>query len=112
MAPYGYRGRETSSYEVMRWGERRNHLLRIYNLREGLTAADDWLPDRFFDEPIDAGRFAGARLDRAAFRAAIDLYYGSMGWDAADVPTRQRATTSTWSGPCRATKMDHELRPL
>ncbi|MDP8959616.1 MAG: hypothetical protein M3N51_10590, partial [Actinomycetota bacterium] len=34
-------GWETSSYEVMRWGERRLHLLRLYNLREGLTAGDD-----------------------------------------------------------------------
>ncbi|MGH9166223.1 MAG: aldehyde ferredoxin oxidoreductase family protein [Acidimicrobiia bacterium] len=89
-------GWETSSYEFMRWGERRLHLLRIYNLREGLTAADDLLPDRFFDEPIDAGRFAGARLDRNAFRDAIDLYYASMGWDAAGVPTP-------------ATRYDHHL---
>ena len=80
-------GGETSSYEVMRWGERRNHLLRIYKLREGFTAVDDWLPDRFFDEAIDVGRFTGARLDRTSFRAAIDLYYASMGWDAAGVPT-------------------------
>ena len=33
-------------------GERRMHLMRMYNLREGLTAADDRLPDRFFDEAI------------------------------------------------------------
>jgi aldehyde:ferredoxin oxidoreductase len=37
-------GWETSGYEVMRFGERRNHLMRLYNLREGLTAADDTLP--------------------------------------------------------------------
>ena len=35
-----------TSYEIMRFGERRNHLMRVYNLREGLTAADDTLPDR------------------------------------------------------------------
>lgn len=89
-------GWETSSYEFMRWGERRMHLLRIYNLREGLSMADDRLPDRFFDEPIDAGRFAGARLDRAHFRAAIDQYYAAMGWDEAGVPTA-------------ATRYDHHL---
>lgn len=80
-------GWETSSYEFMRWGERRAHLLRIYNLREGLTAADDRLPDRFFDMPIDAGRFTGSRLDRSQFDQAISLYYGTMGWDQAGVPT-------------------------
>lgn len=48
-------GWETSDYEIMRIGERRNHLMRCYNLREGLTAQDDTLPDRFFEEPIASG---------------------------------------------------------
>lgn len=79
-------GWETSSYELLRWGERRNHLLRVYNNREGLTAADDTLPDRFFEEPIDSGPKAGLKLDRAAFRAAIDCYYAMMGWDEQGAP--------------------------
>ena len=45
-------GWETGDYEVMRIGERRMHLARWYNLREGLTSADDTLPERFFREPI------------------------------------------------------------
>ena len=32
----GVTGWETSSYEIMRFGERRNHLMRAYNYREGL----------------------------------------------------------------------------
>jgi aldehyde:ferredoxin oxidoreductase len=48
-------GWETSSYELMRAGERRLHLMRWHNLREGLTAAEDRLPDRFHEEPIAAG---------------------------------------------------------
>ena len=31
-------GFETSSYEIMRLGNMRNQLFRIYNLREGITA--------------------------------------------------------------------------
>ncbi len=80
-------GWDTSAYELMRWGARRNHLLRLYNVREGLTAADDTLPARFFDEPVDAGRFAGVRLDRSRFGEIKALYYASMGWDDAGVPT-------------------------
>jgi len=80
-------GWETSGYEVMQWGARRLQLMRIYNLREGLTAADDRLPGRFFDEPIDAGPLAGTRLDREAFAAMIATYYELMGWDPAGVPT-------------------------
>ena len=79
-------GWETSSYEILRWGERRNHLMRVYNNREGLTPADDWLPDRFFDEAIDSGVKQGLKLDRQAFRAAILTYYEMMGWDEQGVP--------------------------
>jgi aldehyde:ferredoxin oxidoreductase len=74
-------GWNTSSYEIMRYGERRNHLMRVYNLREGLTSADDTLPDRFFDEPIPQGEWAGTRIDRSAFRDVIRTYYRMMGWD-------------------------------
>ena len=79
-------GWETSSWEIMRWGERRWHLMRAYNLREGLTAADDTLPDRFFDEPIGEGRWTGTRLDRRRFGEAIGVYYRMMGWDDAGRP--------------------------
>ncbi len=74
-------GWETSSYELLRWGERRNHLMRFYNNREGLAPADDWLPDRFFDEAITAGPKAGVKLDREGFRRVLQTYYEMMGWD-------------------------------
>ena len=79
-------GWDTSSHEFMRWGERRNHLMRVYNLREGLTAADDTLPDRFFTEPIRHGRLAGTVLDRKGFGEAVKTYYQMMGWDSRGIP--------------------------
>jgi aldehyde:ferredoxin oxidoreductase len=81
-------GWNTSGYEIMRFGERRLHLMRAYNLREGLTAADDTLPARFFDEAIrmPGARWDGQRLDRAAFTAAVQTYYRLMGWDDAGRP--------------------------
>jgi aldehyde:ferredoxin oxidoreductase len=51
-----------------------------------MMLADDWLPDRFFDDPIDSGVKQGAQLDRQAFRAAIETYYEMMGWDEQGVP--------------------------
>jgi aldehyde:ferredoxin oxidoreductase len=89
-------GWETSDHEIMRVGERRNHLMRWYNLREGLTDADDRLPDRFHDEGIASGPRRGDRLDREAFRQAIGDFYAMMGWD-----TRGR--------PLPATLYDHGL---
>jgi aldehyde:ferredoxin oxidoreductase len=89
-------GWSVGEHEVLRWGQRRLHLARLYNLREGLTAADDRLPDRFHTEPIDAGRHAGAVLNRDEFAAARSLYYGLSGWDAGGVPLP-------------ATLVDHDL---
>jgi aldehyde:ferredoxin oxidoreductase len=80
-------GWNTSSYEIMRLGERRLHLMRVYNLREGLTAAADTLPVRFFTEPLNgSGRFAGLRLERNRFGEALRVYYRMMGWDDAGRP--------------------------
>ena len=79
-------GWETSSHELMRIGERRNHLYRVYNNREGLGPEDDTLPDRFFDEAISDGPKQGNRLDRDTFRQVIATYYQMMGWDEAGVP--------------------------
>ena len=79
-------GWQTSSWEVMRWGERRLHLMRVYNLREGLTAADDTLPDRFFEDPIPDGRWQGVKLDRHRFADALQTFYRMMGWTDTGVP--------------------------
>jgi aldehyde:ferredoxin oxidoreductase len=81
-------GWSTSAYEIMRFGERRLHLMRVYNLREGLSADDDTLPHRFFDEAIrmPGERWHGAVLDRERFLAAIQTYYRMMGWDRGGRP--------------------------
>lgn len=79
-------GWQTSGHEIMRYGERRNHLMRVYNLREGLTAADDTLPDRFFDDPIAEGQWTGTRLDRHRFADIVHTYYQMMGWDGEGRP--------------------------
>jgi aldehyde:ferredoxin oxidoreductase len=79
-------GWETSSWEIMRFGERRLHLMRLYNLREGLSAADDELPDRFYTEPIEGGPQKGAVLDRTRYHDALLTYYRMMGWDDGGVP--------------------------
>ena len=82
-------GWNTSAYELMRFGERRLHLMRAYNLREGLIASDDTLPDRFFDEPLHMPgmRWHGKYLDREKFQTAIQTFYRMMGWDEAGRPS-------------------------
>jgi aldehyde:ferredoxin oxidoreductase len=80
-------GWETSAYEVMRFGERRLHLMQWYNRREGLTASQDRLPDRFYEEPVAEGPRRGDRLDRAAFAESVATFYAMMGWDETGLPT-------------------------
>ena len=82
-------GWETSSYELMRIGERRLHFMRLYNMREGLTAGDDCLPDRFFDERISTGPRTGDVLNREAFQHAITTYYRMMGWTDEGKPNQE-----------------------
>ncbi|GAB4265880.1 MAG: aldehyde ferredoxin oxidoreductase family protein [Deferrisomatales bacterium] len=56
---------------------------RSFNLREGLTPADDWLPDRFFDEPLPE---TGAALTREELERMRREYYALRGWDEAGRP--------------------------
>jgi aldehyde:ferredoxin oxidoreductase len=79
-------GWSASDWEIMRLGERRLHLMQVYNRREGLTAAHDTLPDRFFDDPISQGRWAGTRLDREVFAERVLLLYRLLGWDDTGTP--------------------------
>ncbi|NLO73363.1 MAG: hypothetical protein GX100_04535 [candidate division WS1 bacterium] len=82
-------GWETSDYEIMRIGERRLHLMRYYNWREGLTAEQDTLPDRFFEEPLASGPRQGDVLNRERFRECLRMYYRMMGWTDEGSPSSE-----------------------
>jgi aldehyde:ferredoxin oxidoreductase len=73
-------GWDVSGYELLRVGERVLTLARLFNMREGLTAADDEPAERTY-EPMRNGALVEGGLDRAAMHEAIHLYYGMMGWD-------------------------------
>ncbi len=60
-------------------------LERMFNLLCGFTAQDDWLPGRFFRDPILVeGR--PTVCPEEEFRAMRAEYYESLGWDARGVP--------------------------
>ena len=79
-------GWDMSLFELMKVGERANTMARIFNLREGFTAADDTLPQRMF-EPLQNGPLAGQAMDREEFARALRLYYQMAGWGEQGVPT-------------------------
>ena len=61
-------------------GAERLRLQREINHRLGIGLDADTLPDRFFTEPVAAGRYAGAVLDRAAFTAAVAELHRQLGF--------------------------------
>ena len=58
----GATGHDYTAEEILRVGERAQHLCRLFNLREGLTAADDRLPEA--DHAAVHGR-AGGRASKS-----------------------------------------------
>jgi aldehyde:ferredoxin oxidoreductase len=59
---------------------------RAYNLREGWTPADDWLPQRLLDESVEMGSGRVARLSPQRLRSMVDGYYAARGLDAQGRP--------------------------
>jgi len=60
---------------------------RLINGRLGVTRADDTLPDRWFDEPITVGQYAGEKIDRAEFDQMLTGFYEISGLDHNGQPT-------------------------
>jgi aldehyde:ferredoxin oxidoreductase len=75
--------------DLLKAAERTTTLARLYIAREGFTAADDVLPDRFF-KPTRRGALSEIALDYDAMETAKQLYYQKMGWDKDGVPTKEK----------------------
>ena len=73
-------GWDMSLFEMLKVGEKSNTMARVFNYREGFTAADDRLPERMYDG-LENGPLAGKPLDRAEVAEMLRLYYEMCGWD-------------------------------
>jgi aldehyde:ferredoxin oxidoreductase len=54
---------------------------KLYNLREGWTAAEDTLPRRFLEQRLPTGTGRQAVLPRERLQEMIQSYYAARGWD-------------------------------
>jgi aldehyde:ferredoxin oxidoreductase len=88
----GVTGHEYSAHDILAIGERTQNLARLFNLREGFTAADDRMPKRVMKAFKD-GPLAGIEITEEAFLNARQTWYGLMGWTADGVPTAERLNT-------------------
>jgi aldehyde:ferredoxin oxidoreductase len=73
-------GIEMTAAELKAAGERVWNLKKAFNIREGWTKADDWLPPRFLHEPIPDGVAKGVFIREEELRMMVDAYYESRGW--------------------------------
>jgi aldehyde:ferredoxin oxidoreductase len=69
-----------SMYELMELGERTVTMARMFNVREGLSSKDDYLPDRLY-EVLEPGTPREKKITREDFAKTLRLYYQAMGWD-------------------------------
>ena len=80
-------GLDYSEQSLVEAGERIWNLERVWNLRAGMTAADDTLPSRMLEEPIPAGP---ARGEVNKLGEMLPEYYAVRGWDEQGRPTPQK----------------------
>jgi aldehyde:ferredoxin oxidoreductase len=94
-------GETVTGRDLLEIGERIVNLERLYNVRQGLSRADDQLPNRFLEEAVPLYSFerdeqtgelrqspepvAYGRLDDLG--AMLDRYYHLRGWSRDGVPT-------------------------
>jgi aldehyde:ferredoxin oxidoreductase len=83
-------GWEVSLYEMMKVGERRLNMMRVFNAREGFNRKQDQLPMKFFKPLKGSGPTAGMSIDPEEFESALDLYYELLDWSADGIPTRAK----------------------
>lgn len=82
-------GWRTNLWELIKAGERGVTLARVFNLREGLTRADDTLPPRMM-EYHKSGTLNEKPVMPETLEEALTTFYGMMGWDPDQgVPTRE-----------------------
>jgi len=73
--------------DYLQAGERIWNMERLFNLRAGLTSADDTLPERLLKCPIQTGPSKG-EVNR--LHEMLPEYYQLRGWDTQGVPTEAK----------------------
>ena len=73
--------------DFVKIGERTWNIERLFNLRAGLTKADDSLPKRLLEEPHKEGPSAGVTVN---LDAMLPIYYEQRGWDEEGVPSADK----------------------
>lgn len=73
--------------DFVKIGERTWNLEKLFNLKAGLTKADDSLPKRLLTEGHKEGPSAGVTVN---LDAMLPIYYKERGWDEEGVPSQEK----------------------
>jgi aldehyde:ferredoxin oxidoreductase len=79
----GLLGRDVAALDLWKVCSHVSQVERDFNLREGLTPAEDTLPSRFIDAPIPDGPSKGTTVDIGRL---VKDYYAEKGWDGLPGP--------------------------
>jgi aldehyde:ferredoxin oxidoreductase len=83
-------GENFSGLDLLTVGERVNNLQRLFNIREGFTRKDDYLPQRVLHVPA-FGNYS--RTEDCAIKdydAMLDEYYLARGWGSNGIPSASK----------------------
>lgn len=81
-------GESFSTDDLLTIAGRIETLIRMFNLREGLSRKDDTLPYRTLFEPLPDGPAKGQFIGEENLNRMIEEYYACRGWDSQGVPTK------------------------
>jgi len=82
-------GWEVTPADIQLYGKRRLDLMRALNAREGLSRANDTLPEKIFKKALQGGKSDGIKLEKAELESGLDMYFDQAGWDVkSGIPTR------------------------
>ncbi|MCX8031692.1 MAG: aldehyde ferredoxin oxidoreductase family protein [Thermodesulfovibrionales bacterium] len=74
-------GLDLNREDLKKLSSKINDTIRGYNIREGLTKQDDYLPERFHSEPLPE---TGAVITKDDFNKMLEEYYSYRGWNKKD----------------------------
>jgi aldehyde:ferredoxin oxidoreductase len=92
-------GWDVSIAELLKTGEKRINLMRLFNLHAGVDSSADQLPKKIF-QALTGGKTDGLSLNPAEFEQARRAYYILAGWDAeTGIPSREKLESLgiTWA---------------
>jgi aldehyde:ferredoxin oxidoreductase len=82
-------GWNVSLWELLKLGERRLNLMRLFNAREGADSQRDTVPAKLL-QPLEGGRSDGVSVSREEVEEAKAIYYSMAGWDQRGRPTKAK----------------------